>query len=298
MSSPTAFEWGTPQIETVEFLGEQLSVIPGPDADTTKVLLRPMCENLDVSPGDQYDRIRRDETYAERWWEIPTPSAGGQQVTFCLALSMVPGWLCSLNTPSKPDEKRQKHIRYKRECYRVIYEHFLGASATSEARAMVNELLPASVVEAAIADVKQMSSRDHATLLEKVVALLERSERQFAWLIRWRNDEWKPFPEPLRATVVEVQRKHFGRDCMFCRLRPVLDESGRFVGDFDHWDGDATNLRRSNCVPMCLYCNRHDKREDLAAFHRKYQRRYEAFQHHLEMAIPDLTRRFAERRAP
>ncbi len=55
-----------------------------------------------------------------------TPSAGGQQETFCLDLEVLPMWLATISETKVSAEAKPKIVRYQRECAKVLREHFFG----------------------------------------------------------------------------------------------------------------------------------------------------------------------------
>ncbi|MEA2754741.1 MAG: hypothetical protein QOJ54_1030, partial [Aliidongia sp.] len=58
------------------------------------------------------------------------PSPGGAQNTTCLRLDLMNGWLFGIeDNRVKHEATRQKVLTYKRECYRVLYEHFHAKAA-------------------------------------------------------------------------------------------------------------------------------------------------------------------------
>jgi len=94
------------------------------------VALKPICENIGVAWNKQLERLKRDYILSEGVTIMGIPSPGGIQETTCLPLDLVPGWLFGIDDRRITDPViREKVLAYKRECYRVLYEHFFAAPA-------------------------------------------------------------------------------------------------------------------------------------------------------------------------
>jgi hypothetical protein len=147
-----AFEWGRPQLETVDFFGERLFVLPGRDDDETMIVLKPICEHLGIGLQSQSNRLQQDPLYAGRCKRLLTPSAGGEQKPFCLSLSMLPAWLFSIHSTSVRDDIGPKLVRYQLKCARVLHDHFFGRHRSELAREIIADALP---IHIPLIDVKE-----------------------------------------------------------------------------------------------------------------------------------------------
>jgi hypothetical protein len=95
--------------------------------DTVMVAIKPICESLTLNWSGQVQRIRRDAILNEGVCITHIPSEGGPQETVCLPLHLLTGWLFGVDDRRIRDpEVRSKILAYKRECYRVLHQHFLG----------------------------------------------------------------------------------------------------------------------------------------------------------------------------
>ena len=95
------------------------------------VPVRWLCENLGLDWASQWRRIQRDEVLNETIQGVvitTTPQDakqhGGRQEMLCLPLDMIPGWLFGIQTGRVREEIRPKLIRYRRECFRVLWDAF------------------------------------------------------------------------------------------------------------------------------------------------------------------------------
>lgn len=91
------------------------------------VALKPISDSLGLNWKHQKESIRNDEILSEGGWYLPPPIAQNGQETFCLRVDLLNGWLFSISDKMiKKPEVREKVLQYKRECYKVLYEHFYG----------------------------------------------------------------------------------------------------------------------------------------------------------------------------
>jgi hypothetical protein len=117
------------QQRSVEFYGDTILglVVAGDDENELFVPIRPICEFLGLSWAGQFERIKRDEVLAAEIRDVRvtrTPQEGGSQDMLCLPLEYLPGWLFGVSTSRVKPELRDRIIRYRRECYRALWNAF------------------------------------------------------------------------------------------------------------------------------------------------------------------------------
>lgn len=130
------------KIVTVDFRNDTLFAVERDDG--VFIAVNPICRSLGLRPEKQVERIKNDPILGEGYAVAAVPSPGGAQETFVLRLDLVNGWLFTIDESRvKDEETRQKVLAYKRECHRVLFEHFYGrhrnATSTSEEEAEQNE---------------------------------------------------------------------------------------------------------------------------------------------------------------
>ncbi len=88
------------------------------------VPIKPICDYLGLTWASQLLRIKRDAVLSEAQGMFIMNTPKGSQGMVCLPLEYLNGWLFGI-TPGKvkPDLK-EKVIRYQRECYLVLSQHF------------------------------------------------------------------------------------------------------------------------------------------------------------------------------
>ncbi len=117
------------EVRTVEFYGDEITgaLVRAGDEAQVYVPIRPICDYLGLAWSGQFERIKRDEVLSEAIKGVRvtrTPQEGGTQEMICLPLELLPGWLFGVNAARVKAELREKIIRYRRECYRRLWDVF------------------------------------------------------------------------------------------------------------------------------------------------------------------------------
>ena len=105
------------KLTTVNFQGQHLEV-----TTDRYVVVKDICAAIGLDFARQFRKIKSDPTYESKLLKVKT--AGGIQEVFCIPLDKLNGWLFSINPNKTKPEVREKLIIYKKECFRVLYEHF------------------------------------------------------------------------------------------------------------------------------------------------------------------------------
>lgn len=107
------------------------------------VPIKPICEALGIDDKVQRNKISEDEILSSvRVLSTSTGSDGKRYEMFCLPYEFIFGWLFSINQKNVSPDAKENVIRYKRECYHALFEHFVGASKFIEVKERAtNELL-------------------------------------------------------------------------------------------------------------------------------------------------------------
>ncbi|WP_294596415.1 phage antirepressor N-terminal domain-containing protein [uncultured Rikenella sp.] len=89
------------------------------------VPIKPICEVLGIAFPRQSEKIKSDAILSSTVTQRVTVGADGKQrEMLCLPLKYVFGWVFSINPDNVKEQSRENIIRYKQECYDVLYEHF------------------------------------------------------------------------------------------------------------------------------------------------------------------------------
>lgn len=95
----------------------------------TYIPIKPICEAIGIAFEPQYRKLKEDETLGSVVIIMVTTGADGKQYDMvCLPIKFIYGWLFTINPGKVAPEAKEKVIRYRRECYEVLYNHFAGVS--------------------------------------------------------------------------------------------------------------------------------------------------------------------------
>lgn len=91
------------------------------------VPIKPICTALGIHDNGQRAKIYQDDILASVGNVILSTGADGKQYEmFCLPIKYIYGWLFTIQPERVAPDAREKVIKYRRECYDVLYEHFAG----------------------------------------------------------------------------------------------------------------------------------------------------------------------------
>lgn len=146
----------------------------------TYVPIKPVCDALGIDAKAQRAKLQEDEFFAPVGAIITSTGSDGKHYDmYCLRLRDVYGWLATINPGKVAPEARESVIRYRRECYDVLYDHFAGkALRQQEQNSIERELLNRkSAALDSIASMKKAIAENNAEIKE-VDGLLDRLRDQ------------------------------------------------------------------------------------------------------------------------
>jgi len=112
--------------ELVPFAGTK-GILAARDADTVYVPMKGFCSSIGLPWDGARRRIERDQVLKEGAVMMTVPSRGGAQVQQTLPLDLIPGFLFGAEVSRLAPAVREKIGQYRRNCYRVLYQHFFGS---------------------------------------------------------------------------------------------------------------------------------------------------------------------------
>lgn len=90
--------------------------------------IRPICDALGVNSNGQIEKIKSDPILgATDKLSLSVAPDGRQREMVCLPLQYVFGWLFTINPGNVDERAKEAVIRYKKECYDALYNHFARA---------------------------------------------------------------------------------------------------------------------------------------------------------------------------
>ena len=117
--------------KTILFYDGKLTAVK---LESGKILVpvRRLCDNLGLDWAAQRQRINRDEVLSDALKSVVITTTDLDVVRrgpkasemLCLPLDLVPGWLFGIQTGRVREEIRPKLIRYRRECFQVLWDAF------------------------------------------------------------------------------------------------------------------------------------------------------------------------------
>ena len=122
--------------ELVAFAGRQLMAVK--ESENVYVALKPICEALEIDYAGQRRMVMNDDVLKSVMDVVSTTGADGKRYQMlCLPLDYLNGWLFRIKASHFPESKRALIIRYQKECYRALAEHFQGGRAEAAVAAAV-----------------------------------------------------------------------------------------------------------------------------------------------------------------
>ena len=124
--------------ELVEFA--QRTLVTVKRNEKVYVALRPICEALEIDWQAQHKAVMKDEVLKSVVSQMETTGADGKTYQMvCLPLDYLNGWLFQIKASHFPESKRALIVRYQRECYRVLAEHFQAGRTEAAVASAVME---------------------------------------------------------------------------------------------------------------------------------------------------------------
>lgn len=187
------------------------------------VPVKPLAEALGLSWPGQYERIQRDEVLASETELIRVTrinSRAGNPQELCLPLELIPGWLFGINVSRVKSDMKDKIIRYRRECYKVLYEAFQegrltnldasvedllqsdspAAQAYKMAQAMMNLARNQLLLEAQL-QTHHEHIINHTERIEKIEALLGNKDRHIT------EEQASQISQAVKAVAMQISKK-------------------------------------------------------------------------------------------
>ena len=90
--------------------------------------VKPVCEALGIDHSGQIRELKEDPILGSVVDCTSTTGADGKQYEMvCIPLKYVFGWLFSISENRVKPEAKEYVLKYKKECYDVLFNHFFGS---------------------------------------------------------------------------------------------------------------------------------------------------------------------------
>ena len=121
----------TSGIQKIEFCGRELVAVK--EKEVVFVALRPICDALDLEWPRQMRAMQDDPVLNSVVAKLATTGADGKQYEMlCLPLDYLNGWLFKISAKRYTGARRDAIVRYQKECYRALAEHFQSQSPSGD----------------------------------------------------------------------------------------------------------------------------------------------------------------------
>jgi hypothetical protein len=161
----------------VDFHGDEITVVLVEERGQRQVyvLLRPLCTYMGLSWSSQLQRLREDEVLSEATTSVllsNTESGHRQRYTMiALQLEYLPGWIFSFTPKRVRKDLQEKIKRYRKDCYRVLWQAFVRGELFPFDESLVVEAAAPTVIQAH--DTRIVALDEQIETLSAVVALMQ-----------------------------------------------------------------------------------------------------------------------------
>ena len=112
------------------------------------VPIKPICDALGIDSEAQRQRIERDEILGSTAFIIKAVAADEKErEMICLPVKFIHGWLFSIDISRVKEEAKENVLKFKMECYDVLYEHFFGKLEQHKSNLIENAKCKAEIEE-------------------------------------------------------------------------------------------------------------------------------------------------------
>lgn len=99
------------------------------------VPVKPLCEALGVSSNKQIEKIKSDAFLSSTaTLRLSVGADGKDREMFCIPFKYIFGWLFTINPKNVKEESQETVMKYRVECYDVLYKHFANHTEFFEAK--------------------------------------------------------------------------------------------------------------------------------------------------------------------
>lgn len=126
------------QQRQVDFYGDEIMAVVIDEGEQPQVYvpLRPIVEYLGMSWSGQFERVKDDEVLADVVRSVRVTRTEADTRNFVsLPLEYLSGWLFGIEARRVKPELKEKIMRYRRECYRVLAQAFQADALAAAERA-------------------------------------------------------------------------------------------------------------------------------------------------------------------
>ena len=133
------------KVQTIHFHGTEIPCVQDENGEVF-VAVKPICDSIGLNWERQRQTLNQHPVLesAIALYKVPTlrpgPSNAGPQEMVCLNMDYLHGWLFSINVNQVGEDARPGLMRYQRECYRVLKQHFTAPKGLQDMSLRVLEM--------------------------------------------------------------------------------------------------------------------------------------------------------------
>ena len=111
--------------------------------------MKPICDNIGLEWGSQYNRIKRDDVLNSVIFIMKmTGNDGKDYQMICLPIEYLNGWLFGIDVNRCKPESRKTLIKYKKECYQALHDYWFKGKAERTINPEQQQAIQEAVVKA------------------------------------------------------------------------------------------------------------------------------------------------------
>ena len=133
--------------QTISFNNQSLVTFEQDDVHYTA--MKPICDNIGLEWGSQYNRIKRDDVLNSVIFIMKmTGNDGKDYQMICLPIEYLNGWLFGIDVNRCKPEIRETLIKYKKECYQALHDYWFKGKAERTINPEQQQAIQEAVVKA------------------------------------------------------------------------------------------------------------------------------------------------------
>lgn len=133
--------------QTISFNNQSLVTFEQDDVHYTA--MKPICDNIGLEWGSQYNRIKRDDVLNSVIFIMKmTGNDGKDYQMICLPIEYLNGWLFGIDVNRCKPEIRETLIKYKKECYQALHNYWFKEKAARTINPEQQQAIQEEVVKA------------------------------------------------------------------------------------------------------------------------------------------------------
>jgi hypothetical protein len=214
--------------ESIVFHGQTIIAVRLADGRIA-VVLRWICESLNLQPGGQVRRIERTTATASELVRVKVQTKGGRQTMPAITLRGFSPWVLGMNpnevksdNPEQDERIRALVVAYQEEAKDVLYEHFMNrqrpAAALPEARTTVVIAERATQREPARPQEPEPAASD-----EELTTYYENLALWALWKSHHHAQQWRGELEEWRGTI---EARLDGEKAMLDLIPEIIERLG------------------------------------------------------------------------